>query len=122
MNWVLLSLGSALLLGTYDVAKKYALRRNPVMYVLLVATALSTLFLSPWLGKGPLDDHLFFLGKSVLVSASWIFGLYAIKLVPLTTVSTIKASRPVFIVLFSILLFYLQMLILQRKISLIHLI
>lgn len=105
MSWIWLTLGSALLLGTYDVAKKYALRRNCVLYVLLAATALSTLFLSPFLSRSCLSDHLWLLGKSILVSASWIFGLAAMKLVPLTTVSTIKASRPIFIVFFSILIF-----------------
>lgn len=105
MSWIWLALGSALLLGTYDVAKKYALRRNSVLYVLLAATAMSTLFLVPFLSAGTLFDHLWIFGKSILVSASWILGLAAMKLVPLTTVSTIKASRPMFIVFFSILIF-----------------
>ena len=43
--------------------------------------------------------------KAVLVSASWVSGLIAMKHLPLTTVSTIKASRPMFVVIFSIILF-----------------
>ena len=46
--WIWLTLASALLLGSYDVAKKFALKRNDVYYVLLAATALTTLFLSPF--------------------------------------------------------------------------
>lgn len=105
--WVWLALASAFLLGFYDVAKKWALRRNGVLYVLLTATALSTLFLSPFLFKypGTWPYHFRLMFKAVLVSASWISGLAGIKRLPLTTTSTIKASRPVFVVLFSLILF-----------------
>ena len=46
--WTLLAVLSAVLLGLYDVAKKTALKKNGVLTVLLVATALSTLFLAPF--------------------------------------------------------------------------
>lgn len=100
-----MALGSAVLLGIYDVAKKYALRRNGVLWILLIATGLSTIFLSPFLGAAPFSDHLKMIFKAVLVTTSWISGLAALKTLPLTTASTIKASRPVFVVLFSIILF-----------------
>lgn len=103
--WVWLSVCSAVLLGVYDVAKKQALKRNGVLWVLLVATALSALFMSPCLSAGPLADHLKLVAKACLVTASWVSGLIGLKLLPLTTVSTIKASRPVFVVAFSIILF-----------------
>ncbi len=103
--WLLLAVLSAILLGLYDVAKKQALRKNGVLTVLLVATAFSTLFLCPFLRVGPLKDHLQLLLKAVLVTASWVSGLAALKLLPLTTVSTFKGSRPVFVVLFSVLIF-----------------
>ena len=103
--WVWLSVCSAVLLGVYDVAKKQALKRNGVLWVLLVATALSALFMSPCLSAGPLTDHLKLVAKACLVTASWVSGLIGLKLLPLTTVSTIKASRPVFVVAFSIILF-----------------
>ena len=45
--WLYLALGSALLLGLYDIVKKKASERNGVLQILLVATALSTVFLSP---------------------------------------------------------------------------
>ena len=103
--WVLLAVFSAILLGTYDVAKKQALRKNGTFAVLLVATALSTLFVSPFLRLGPAQDHLKLALKAVFVTASWVSGMEGLKRLPLTTVSTIKGSRPVFVVLFSIILF-----------------
>ena len=84
---------------------KRALSRNSVYWILLSATALTTVFLSPFLTKGPLSDHFSLIFKAVLVSVSWISGLKAMECLPLTTVSTMKASRPMFVVIFSILLF-----------------
>ena len=103
--WLWLTVGSALLLGVYDIAKKRALSRNSVYWILFLSTALTTVFLSPFLSKGPLSDHFSLIFKAVLVSVSWISGLKAMECLPLTTVSTIKASRPMFVVVFSILLF-----------------
>ena len=103
--WLWLSVLSALLLGIYDVAKKQALKRNGVYWILLSATALTAIYLSPFLSAGSLQDHLSLMLKAVLVSASWVSGLIALQHLPLTTVSTIKASRPMFVVFFSIILF-----------------
>ena len=103
--WLWMSVCSALLLGIYDVAKKQALKRNGVYWILVTATGLTALYLSPFLKAGPLPDHLSLVLKAVLVSASWVSGLKAMECLPLTTVSTIKASRPMFVVIFSIILF-----------------
>ena len=104
--WIWLTLFSAILLGSYDIVKKQAVKSNSVLWVLFGATALSTLFLTPFFSAGPLEDHLRLMAKAVLVSLSWISGLIAIKLLPLTTVSTIKASRPMFVLLFSLIIFH----------------
>ena len=111
--WVWLSVCSAFLLGIYDVEKKQALKKNSVLWVLLGATAMSALFLCPFRSRGPLEDHLSLVLKAVLVSSSWISGLVALKLLPLTTASTIKASRPMFVVIFSIILFGERLSLLQ---------
>ena len=103
--WLWLTVCSALLLGIYDVFKKQALKKNGVYWILVGATGLTTLFLCPFLTPVSLHDHLRILVKAVLVSASWVSGLIAMKHLPLTTVSTIKASRPMFVVIFSIILF-----------------
>ena len=105
--WVFLIIGSAVLLGLYDVAKKHSLARNDALTVLLCATALSTLFLSPWLvmEPGTPQGHLRLVFKAVLVTSSWVSGMLALGLLPITLVSTMKASRPVLVLIFSILLF-----------------
>ena len=103
--WTVLAVCSSVLLGLYDAAKKQALKKNGVLAVLLVATALSTLFVSPFLRIGPGEDHLKLAFKAVLVTSSWVSGMVGLKLLPLTTVSMIKGSRPMFVVLFSIILF-----------------
>ncbi|MCR4571304.1 MAG: DMT family transporter [Bacteroidales bacterium] len=103
--WIWMALASAVLLGVYDVAKKSALKRNGVYFILLLATALSALFVSPFLTLGNGPDHLRLIFKAVLVTASWVSGMIALQLLPITTVSTFKTSRPMFVVLFSILLF-----------------
>lgn len=103
--WLWLTLGSALFLGFYDVAKKQSLKRNGVMWVLFAVSLLSTLLLIPFFRTGKVEDCLLLLPKAALVTLSWISGLVGIKLLPLTTASTIKASRPVFVVIFSIVIF-----------------
>ena len=103
--WLWLALASSVLLGLYDVAKKQALARNGVYEVLFGATALTVLFLCPFLGRGDLSQHLALAFKGVLVTLSWVSGMIALKLLPITTVSTLKATRPMFVVVFSIILF-----------------
>lgn len=105
--WLWMALGSAVLLGLYDVAKKLALSRNSVLAVLLVATALSTLILSPVLVAcpGTCRDHLALVLKAVLVTVSWVSGMIGLKMLPITIVSTLKASRPFLVVVLSIVLF-----------------
>lgn len=105
MNWVFLALASALALGIYDVAKKASLKRNGVLEVLLASTVLSIILMLPFFRGAEPKAFLLVFVKSVLVTASWVSGLAAMKELPLTTLSTIKASRPVFVLLFSILLF-----------------
>ena len=103
--WIWMALASALLLGLYDVAKKAALEHNGKYWILISATALSAVMLSPFLTPGILPDHLRLVFKALLVTTSWVTGMVALELLPITTVSTFKASRPVFVILFSVLLF-----------------
>jgi len=93
------------MLGIYDVAKKQSLKKNGTLSVLFMATAFSTIFLSPFLSAGTLSQHQHLWFKALLVSASWISGLEALKTLPITLASPIKATRPVFVLLFSIMLF-----------------
>lgn len=103
--WIWATIGSALLLGIYDLAKKQALKKNDVFYVLFWGTLFSTAILTPFFSRGAPIDHIYLVVKALLVSTSWISGLYGIKLLPITTAGTIKASRPVFVLIFSLILF-----------------
>lgn len=103
--WVYLALASACLLGFYDIFKKRSLQKNSVMWVLVAVTAISTLLLVPFFKPSTAEGRLLLIPKGILVATSWISGLVAMKMLPLTTISTIKASRPVFVLIFSILIF-----------------
>lgn len=103
--WVYLSILSAVLLGIYDVAKKKSLQKNSVMWVLFSVSVLSTVLLIPFFKAGSASDLLMLVPKAFMVTLSWISGLIAMKLLPLTTVSTVKASRPVLVIVFSMILF-----------------
>ena len=120
--WLTLAICSAVLLGVYDVAKKQASRKNGVLDILLFATGITTLFFTPFIlssifgwhlaegtrfeiGQGTSKDHLLLAGKAVIVTVSWITGLLGLKHLPITTASTMKATRPVFILLVSLLVF-----------------
>ena len=103
--WIWLALVSAVLLGFYDVAKKYSLKRNGIYFVILAATAFTTLFLCPFLSAGPAAYHIKIAIKALIVTITWLSGMEALRLLPITTVSTFKASRPMFVVLFSIIIF-----------------
>jgi len=105
--WLWMAIGSAVLLGFYDIAKKQALQRNSTLVVLLVATALSAVLLSPclFIYGGSAMDHLSLLMKAVLVTASWVSGMIGLRLLPITICSTMKATRPFLVVIFSIILF-----------------
>ena len=119
--WLTCAFLSALLLGFYDVSKKQALRRLPVMPVLFANTLLcSLIFLVPVLLSrfGLLaPDHLLYvpqagwevqryiLAKSVLVLSSWVCGYYGMKYLPLTIVGPINATRPVMVLLGALIIF-----------------
>lgn len=103
--WWALALVSAVFLGIYDVAKKKSLQKNSVMWVLFSVTALSTVILIPFFSLGESGDILKLIPKAALVSMSWISGLEGMKRLPLTIASTLKASRPVFVVILSIVIF-----------------
>ncbi len=103
--WIWASVLSAVFLGFYDVAKKHSLKSNDVLHVLFFSTLFSSLLLAAFLSHGSAGDHLKLVLKALIVTSSWVSGLMAMQLLPLTTVSMVKASRPVFVLIFSLLLF-----------------
>lgn len=120
--WLGLAFLSALTLGLYDVAKKSSLVDNAVLPVLFLSTLFSTLFFAPViiasltgadLFEGTLlaipqagwRFHLHAALKGAIVASTWTFGYYGMKHLPLTIVGPINATRPVLVLLGSILIF-----------------
>ena len=119
--WLVLAFLSAGLLGLYDVFKKYSLRGNAVIPVLLLNTLFCSLIFVPFIvlsSFGIIDsgshfyiplsgwnEHKYILLKAVIVLSSWIFGYFAIKHLPLTIVGPINATRPVMTLIGALLVF-----------------
>ena len=120
MMWVALAFMSAALLGCYDFFKKVSLKDNAVLPVLFLNTLFSALLFLPFIllpgsgviGEGmlyvpsaDLHTHLFLMLKAVIVLSSWICGYFAMKHLPITSVSPIQATRPVMVLLGALLIF-----------------
>lgn len=119
MLWLTFALGSALFLGLYDVAKKSALDDNDVLSVLALTSVIGSLLLgavvlvastTPWLTPFRVEslaphEHLLVLGKSALVSASWLATFFALKHLPLSLASPLRASAPLFTLLGALVIF-----------------
>ena len=119
--WLLFSFISALLLGIYDVAKKTSLHQNAVIPVLQTSILISSLILTPFLILSrfypgfessiffvptiEFHMHLKLILKAVIVLTSWLFAYFAIKHLPITIASPIKATQPVWVVLGGVLIF-----------------
>ncbi len=119
LHWILLSLLSGVFLGMYDIAKKTAVRENAVPPVLLlnVLTAAavwvipigaSLVMPSPsagWLfdlGHLSSRTHTLLFFKSVLVGASWSCAFFALKHLPISIATPIRATSPLWTVLIAV--------------------
>ncbi len=110
--WLLPVIGSALALGFYDLCKKHAVRDNSVMPVLFYATLCGSAFyvaitLVMGTASAVCSWHHWWLIllKSLLVSASWTCVYYAMRALPISIVSPIRASAPLWTFLGSLVLF-----------------
>lgn len=111
MNWILASLVAALFLGIYELCTKHAVRENavvPVLFlssvcsatvwtVLMVFAALRPGVLPAGLTTAPLGwlGHVQLAGKSALVASSWMFTYFAMKHLPVSITSPIRATGPI---------------------------
>jgi len=118
MSWVLLSVCSAVVLGLYDLLKKLAVRNNavpPVLFFGVLTGAVTWVLLRlitpvlpiEWQSALQVDsisgrEHLYLFGKGVLVSASWIFGYFALKHLPITIAGPIRSSAPLWTILLAV--------------------
>ncbi len=119
--WFILALISALCLGFYDVLRKYSLRDNAVLPVLLCSTITSSLMMLPililsrtgvispdlWIFIPAITPHMHWLliAKSAIVLASWIFVYYGLKSLPLSIVSPIRATAPIWTLIGALIIF-----------------
>lgn len=123
MSWLLLTITSAFLLGFYDYFKKLALRDNAVLPVLFGSVAAGAVVWLPfvlWSAFAPdslpagmlhvtgisAHAHLLLFAKAALVGASWLFGYYGIKALPLSIASPIRATGPLWTITLAVLLFH----------------
>lgn len=120
--WVVLAFVSALCLGGYDVSKKIALQQHRVVDVLTLSILISSLILSvplllsrccpdllidtpfyvPKLSK---EAHVLTFVKSCIVLSSWIFAYVSLKHLPLSVVSPMQATRPMWTLVGALLIF-----------------
>lgn len=111
MHWILASLLSAFFLGWYELSTKHAVRDNAVLIVLLFANVCSaslwllamgvhaiapqwvpaTFVVAPLTGS----QHLLLFFKSVIVTGAWTCSYFALKQLPVTLASPIRATSPI---------------------------
>jgi len=120
MSWILLTALSALCLGVYDLLKKHAVLDNAVLPVLFWGVVTSAVLWLPfviWSALAPdsvpvdffrvdrLDArrHGWLFAKSALVAASWLFGYFALKHLPLSTAGPIRSTGPLWTILIAVL-------------------
>ena len=114
MQWVLLSLISAFLLGFYDIFKKRTVVDNAIIPVLFYSTLISGLIFLPFVVTSYLypewyssnfwkqfyvetltsRQHLLIFGKTSLILVSWMFSYSAMKHLPITVVGPVNQLRP----------------------------
>ena len=115
MSWPAWILASAFFLALYDLAKKASVRENAVLGVLLCSTAFGcAAFVAVLSATGRLgataaavDAQVLTFGalKSLLVSVSWIFTFCALRTLPITIATPIRASAPALVFLVALFLY-----------------
>lgn len=111
MDWIAWILASSVFLALYDLSKKASVRDNAVLPVLLLATLvgaaayIAVLGAAGGIGKAMETSSrnlaLVFV-KSLIVSTSWVLTYCALRTLPITIATPIRASAPalVFVVAF----------------------
>jgi transporter family protein len=122
MTWMLLAVLSAVFLGLYDVAKKASVQDNAVLPVLLACSASGLVLMLPlavlslwapslareqglFLPAISVTGHLLILAKAALVTLSWVLTYFALKHLPISLASPVRASAPLFTLLGAVAFF-----------------
>lgn len=122
--WVILALVSCFFLGFYDIAKKTSLKENAVIPVLFFASGTSAVLFLPiiilskfnvineqsllFVPSVSFEVHLRIMLKSLIVGSSWFFAYIALKYLPLTIVTPIRATGPLWTLLGAIIIYQEQ--------------
>lgn len=104
MSWTAWILLSSFFLALYDLAKKAGVRDNAVLPVLLCSTCCGCAAFIAGIsvcGKLPAvfantNEQVLLLAaiKSMIVATSWVFTFYALRTLPITIATPIRASAP----------------------------
>lgn len=120
--WIYLGLVSALFLGVYDLSKKHALKENAVLPVLFLGSLFGALILLPliflsgyfpellngsflFIEKISIKMHFLIILKALIMSSSWVFAYFALKYLPISIVSPIRSSSPIWTLLGAVIIF-----------------
>ena len=113
-DWTSWVLASSVLLALYDLAKKASVRANAVLPVLLISTTFGFAAYSAGLfasghfcALGEISGAPLALGlvKSVIVGTSWVFTFCALRTLPITIATPIRASSPALVLLIAVPLY-----------------
>ena len=113
-EWASWVLASAVLLALYDLAKKASVGANAVLPVLLASTTfgfaayVAGLLAAGRLGAlGEVSGAAVSLGlaKSAIVGTSWVFTFCALRTLPITIATPIRASAPALVLLIAVPLY-----------------
>ena len=104
MSWTTWILLSSFFLALYDLAKKASVRNNAVLPVLLCSTCCGcAAFVAGVAACGKLPEVFTSISaralvlaaiKSGIVATSWVFTFYALRTLPITIATPIRASAP----------------------------
>jgi transporter family protein len=120
--WIWLGLVSMLFLGVYDLCKKHALTDNAVLPTLFfsnlagICLTVPVILASKWVPEftqyvgiyvSPLtmQEHGILMFKSLIVGTSWVCAFFAMKHLPISIVSPVRASGPLWTLMGAIVLF-----------------
>jgi drug/metabolite transporter (DMT)-like permease len=111
MDWIAASLASAFLLGCYELFTKHAVRENAVMPVLFLSTLFGAVFWAGLIAAGRLHpsavpgllavdpigpaQHARILLKSAIVASAWTATYFAVRELPVSISSPIRATGPI---------------------------
>lgn len=120
--WIYYGLLAAFFLSLNNLCKKWSVRNNAVLPVLIVANGLSVVLMLPiyissnffpdsiqstdlYIPAIGFIDHVYIAIKALIMTCSWILAYSALKHLPISLVTPIRASSPFFTLIGAVLLY-----------------